>query len=52
MTIVTIKDGIIMIEGVKKHAVHFDFHWKRVSRLKNTLGSAPALHKQLRLKLS
>jgi len=52
MTIVTIKDAIMMIEGVKKHAVHFDFRWKRISRLKITLGPAQALHKQLRLKLS
>jgi len=34
MTIVTIKEGIVMIESVKKRAVHFDFRWKRASRLK------------------
>jgi len=52
MTIAAIKEGIMMIEGGKKRAVHFDFHWKRASRFKNTLGPAPALHTQLRLKLS
>jgi len=32
MTIVTIKEGIMMIEGVKKRAIHFDFRWKWASR--------------------
>jgi len=51
MTTVTIKEGIMMIEVVKKRAVYFDFRWKRASRLKNTLAPSPALLAQLRLKL-
>jgi len=39
MTIVVIKDAIMMIEGVKKRAVHFDFHWKTGLTLKNYFGS-------------
>jgi len=27
----------MIMDGVKKRAVHFDFHWKRVSRFKNTV---------------
>jgi len=50
MAIFTIKEGIRMVEGVKKRAVHFEFRWKKASRLKNTLSPAPALHTQLRLK--
>jgi len=29
MAIVTIKEGIMMMQGVKKRAVHFDFRWKQ-----------------------
>jgi len=42
MTIVTIKEGIVMIEGVIKRAVHLDFRWKRASRLK--ILRAPCQH--------
>jgi len=35
MTIVTIRKGIMMTEGLKNHTVHFDFPWKRASHLKN-----------------
>jgi len=34
MAIVTIKEGIMMMQDVKKRAVHFDFRWKQASRLK------------------
>jgi len=40
----TIKERIVMTDVIKNHAVHFDFRWKRVSRFKNTVGLAPALH--------
>jgi len=52
MTIVTITEGMMMIDVVKKRAVYCDFRWKRASRSKNTLGPSPELHTQLRLKLS
>jgi len=42
VTIVTIKEGFVMTEGVKKLTVHFDFCWKRASRLK--ILWAPRLH--------
>jgi len=29
---------------LKNRVVHFDFRWKRVSRFKNTVSPAPALH--------
>jgi len=46
----------MMIEGVKKRAVYFIFvtngpHASNENK-KNTLGPAPTLHTQLRLKLS
>jgi len=34
MAIVTIKEGIMMMQGVEKRAVHFDFRSKQASRLK------------------
>jgi len=54
MTIVTIKERIMMIRRVENRAVHFGFLWqrpktkKKTCPLKNTVGSAPALNKQLR----
>jgi len=47
MTIVTIPERSMMNEGVKNRGVRFDFGWPRALRLKNTVGPAPALHKQL-----
>jgi len=34
MDIVAIKEGIMMIENVKKSTVHLDFLWKQASCLK------------------
>jgi len=33
MAIVTINEGIMMMQGVEKRAVHFDFRSKQASRL-------------------
>jgi len=44
MTVVTIKERIVVMHGVKNRVVHFDFRRKRVSRFKNTVSPAPALH--------
>jgi len=41
----------LMNEGVENPTMHFDFCWPRVLRLKNTVGSAPALYKQLQQKV-
>jgi len=51
MTSVTVTERNMMITGVKNGAVDFDFRWHRAPRFENTMGHAPALHKQLRYKV-
>jgi len=40
-----------MIKGVENGGAHFDFRLQRAPNLKDTVGPATALHKQLRYKV-
>jgi len=52
MTIVTIEERILMIKSVQKSRSSLLFSLAADPMLKNTVGPAPVLHKQLRLKVS